>query len=798
MTRAAGSILLCGLMLLASAVGAQADKRVALVVGVSAYQNAPMLPNPARDARAMATMFQKSGFDVVSALYDTGNLEFKRAIRQFEDAATGADIAVIYFAGHGIEIHGVNYLVPADAKLASDRDADDEAITLDRLLTSLDGAKKLRLVILDACRDDPFVRKMMQQRSAALRGIYSGLATVEPTTSNTLIAYAAKAGAAADDGQADHSPFTTALLNNLFVPGLDVRLAFGRVRDEVFKKTASRQEPFVYGSLGGANISIVPAPEQSPQAVDRESERQDYARVEKIGTKRAWQMFLAQYPKGFYADLARENVAAIERAEQIQEEQARRAQAEQERLAKEQAEQQRLQTERDQLAAERAGKERLAKEQAEKDRLAKAQAEKERLAKEQVEQQRLAAERARVAAEQAEKERLAKAQAEKDRLAQVQAEKERLAKEQAEQQRLATERARLAAEQAEKERLAKAQADKDRLAKEQAEKERLAKEQVEQQRLAAERARVAADQAEKERLAKEQADKDRLAKVQAEQEQLAKEQAERQRLAQQSDTNRANSAAQPNADPKSHGDEGPPAKIAMLTPPPNPPSPPTTVSVQPSDALPASGLVVAIKNELHRVGCYSGAIDNQWTSAEMKPSLDKLAKYAKLSAVPANPDNDLLVILRGKTDRVCPLQCNVREVARDGQCVAKTCPSGTALDDDGDCTKPAKKTATLTNEKSSPAAPVAKGTAAAPYDPNDRSRRITPGGQTTCGPNGCEKVPPGCYAVRGMHGGHGLGGKIICGTATPPTNLAAQSYGRGYGRRGYNPDGSRRGYGPSQ
>jgi len=420
MTRAVGTVLLCGLMVLGSALGARADKRVALVVGVSAYQNAPMLPNPARDARAMAAMFQKSGFDVVSALYDTGNLQFKRAIRQFEDAASGADIAVIYFAGHGIEIHGVNYLVPADAKLASDRDADDEAITLDRLLTSLDGAKKLRLVILDACRDDPFVRKMQQQRSAALRGVYSGLATVEPTSSNTLIAYAAKSGAAADDGQTDHSPFTAALLNNLFAPGLDVRLALGRVRDEVLKATANRQEPFVYGSLGGANIAIVPTPEQppqAPQAADQGGERQDYARVEKLGTKRAWQMFLEQYPNGFYANLARESLAAIERAEQ--------------------------------------------------DRLAKEQAEKERLAKEQVEQQRLAAERARVAAEQAEKERLAKVQAEKERLAKEQAEKDRLAKEQAEQQRLAAERARLAAEQAEKERLAKEQAEKERVAKEQ-------------------------------------------------------------------------------------------------------------------------------------------------------------------------------------------------------------------------------------------------------------------------------------------------------------------------------------------
>ena len=592
MIKAVGTVLLCWLTLLATVAGARADKRVALVVGVSAYQNAPMLPNPVRDARAMAAMFQKSGFDVVSALYDTGNLQFKRAIREFEDAATGADIAVIYFAGHGIEIHGVNYLVPADAKLASDRDADDEAITLDRLLASLDGAKNLRLIILDACRDDPFVRKMRQQRSAALRGIYSGLATIEPTTSDTLIAYAAKSGAAADDGQADHSPFTAALLNNLFVPGLDVRLALGRARDEVLKKTANKQEPFVYGSIGGANISIVPAPEQSPQAAERETERQDYARIEKIGTKRAWQMFLEQYPRGFYADLARESLAAIERAEQAE-------------------------------------KERLAKEQAEKERLAKEQAEKEWLAREKAEQQRLAAERARLAAEQAEK----------DRLAKQQAEVERLAKEQAEQQRLAAERARLAAEQAEKERLAK----------QQAEEERLAKEQAERQRLAAERARLAAEQAEKERLAKEQAEKDRL---------------------------------------------------ALLTPSTTPS--PATAPAQPPDNLIASVLVVAIKNELHRLGCYSGEIDDQWPSAETTSSLTKFAKYAKLSAIPANPDKDLLITLRGKTDRICPLECGAREVSRNDQCVAKSCPTGTVLDNNGGCIKAPKKTATLTDEKSSP------------------------------------------------------------------------------------------------
>ncbi len=233
---------------------ALAERRVALVIGNSAYQNAPPLPNPSRDAKAVAANLKKAGFEVVAAHNDLGNLQFKRAIRQFEDLAAEADITVVFYAGHGIEIRGVNYMIPVDAKLASDRDADDEAITLDRLLETIEGTKKLSLVILDACRDNPFVRGMKRQRTAATRAVSAGLALVGPTSRNTLIAYAAKSGTAAEDGTAEHSPFTHALLNHLFEPGLDIRLAFGRVRDEVLKLTGSRQEPFVSGSLGGANI----------------------------------------------------------------------------------------------------------------------------------------------------------------------------------------------------------------------------------------------------------------------------------------------------------------------------------------------------------------------------------------------------------------------------------------------------------------------------------------------------------------------------------------------------------------
>jgi hypothetical protein len=289
---------------------AWADKRVALIVGNSTYQTVPRLPNPSRDANAVAQMFRDAGFDTVDVQLNVGNLEFKRSIRKFEAAADQADIAVVYYAGHGLEIGGNNYLIPVDARLASDRDADDEAIPLERLVSSADGARRLRLVILDACRDNPFISTMRRERKVASRAVVSGLGKVEPTSTDTLIAYAAKAGSTADDGNGEHSPFTTSLLKNLTVPGLDVRLAFGRVRDEVLKSTSNRQEPFVYGSLGGGNISLVPAPAVPKETSSINDIKTDYELVEKVGTARAWQVFLGTHPNGFYAELAR---AQIER-----------------------------------------------------------------------------------------------------------------------------------------------------------------------------------------------------------------------------------------------------------------------------------------------------------------------------------------------------------------------------------------------------------------------------------------------------------------------------------------------------
>lgn len=305
------AVLIGGAILAMASEAAWAEKRVALVVGNSSYQIVPQLPNPSRDANAVARMFRDAGFDSVDVQLNVGNLEFKRAIRRFQSTADDADIAVVYYAGHGLELSGTNYLVPIDARLASDRDADDEAILLERLVSAADGAKRLRLVILDACRDNPFVTTMRRERKGATRAVVSGLSRVEPTSTDTLIAYAAKAGSTAADGDGMHSPFTAAVLKNLTVPGLDVRLAFGRVRDEVLKNTDNRQEPFVYGSLGGGNIALVPAPvgAQDAPMIDVKA---DYELVQKIGSRRAWEVFLGTHPTGFYADLAR---AAMEKSE---------------------------------------------------------------------------------------------------------------------------------------------------------------------------------------------------------------------------------------------------------------------------------------------------------------------------------------------------------------------------------------------------------------------------------------------------------------------------------------------------
>jgi uncharacterized caspase-like protein len=242
-----------------------AEKRVALVIGNSNYLNVGRLPNPVNDAAAMAGLFRSAGFEVVELRTNLGNIEMRRAVNNFADTAQDSDVAIVYYAGHGIEVDGVNYLIPVDAALARDLEVEDETISLERLLKVIEPARRLRFVILDACRSNPFIQSMKR----STRAIGRGLARVDPVVPDTLVAFAAKAGSTAADGNGEHSPFTAALLKHLVTPGLDIRLALGAVRDTVMAATSPRQEPFVYGSLGGRTISIVDA--SSPNLAQLES-----------------------------------------------------------------------------------------------------------------------------------------------------------------------------------------------------------------------------------------------------------------------------------------------------------------------------------------------------------------------------------------------------------------------------------------------------------------------------------------------------------------------------------------------
>jgi hypothetical protein len=222
---------------------AQAQSRIALVVGNSAYQHAPVLPTTLNDADDITQTLESLGFvtrKLVNASYD----DTRRAIRAFNDLAPNAEVALIYFAGHGIAMNGENWIIPVDAELRTEFDVTTEAIGLNTLMQSAGSAGTLGIVILDACRDNPFVSTMARQT----RSINRGLARVEPTQ-NVLVAYASKVGTTAEDGIGRNSPYTAALLKYLGAPGVDINLMLRKVRDDVRLHTNQKQQPFVYGSL---------------------------------------------------------------------------------------------------------------------------------------------------------------------------------------------------------------------------------------------------------------------------------------------------------------------------------------------------------------------------------------------------------------------------------------------------------------------------------------------------------------------------------------------------------------------
>ena len=239
----------------AVAPAAPIGKRVALVIGNSGYETVTALRNPKNDAAAVAAELTRLGFEVM-VYYDLNAVSMRRSLAEFEDKATGADWALVYYAGHGMELEGRNWLIPVDAQLAKSSDVPDETVTLDRVLDRVRAAKKLRIVILDACRNNPFVSRMVII-SGQSRAVQRGLVKVEPEHGEVVF-YAARDGSVADDGAGEHSPFTAAFLKHLSEEGLELGRFFRKVTSTVLNSTERRQEPFVYGRLPDEDFYFVP------------------------------------------------------------------------------------------------------------------------------------------------------------------------------------------------------------------------------------------------------------------------------------------------------------------------------------------------------------------------------------------------------------------------------------------------------------------------------------------------------------------------------------------------------------
>jgi hypothetical protein len=230
------------------------QKRVALVIGNSAYRYAALLPNPANDAADVSAALVRLGF-AVRRVENQGRNDLRDALAEFSNAALGADVALVFYAGHGIEVDRLNYLIPVDARLETDLRIRFEAIPLDDVMAALEGVKGLRLVLLDACRNNPFAASM--RVTAATRSIGRGLSRVEPQV-GTLVSFAAKEGTTAADGKARNSPYTTALLAHIEEKGVEVNKLFRLVRDRVLAATAGQQEPYTYGSTPAVDIYLKP------------------------------------------------------------------------------------------------------------------------------------------------------------------------------------------------------------------------------------------------------------------------------------------------------------------------------------------------------------------------------------------------------------------------------------------------------------------------------------------------------------------------------------------------------------
>jgi uncharacterized caspase-like protein len=364
---------------------ATAERRVALVVGNARYADAP-LRNPANDARAMAASLRERGFEVILRL-DATKPQMEGAIIEFGEKLTEGATGLFFYAGHGMQVQGRNYIIPTDAKLTSEQRIKLEAVDVEAVLDQMQGARsKVNVVILDACRNNPFERRF---RSAS-----GGLAQIN-APEGTLIAYATAPGRVAADGEGANGLYTTELLKALRAPGLKVEDVFKQVRINVARASNGAQTPWEASSLIGDFYFVAPVAAAPSNTLELEF----WNAIKTAQEPGEYRAYLTRYPKGEFAELAQMRLASIEKSRADAIERARDATAEKARLD----------------AAERARSE--AAEKARADAAEKARAEAAEKARAEIEKIRLeAAERSRLEIEKARREVTENSRAEIERV----------------------------------------------------------------------------------------------------------------------------------------------------------------------------------------------------------------------------------------------------------------------------------------------------------------------------------------------------------------------------------------------
>ena len=295
---------LCGLimlMLTGLAMAAPApERRVALVIGNSSYRNAPALPNTVNDARDMVVALRKVGFEVVDGI-DLDKRGMDAVLSRFARLAQDADAAMFYFAGHGFQFNGENYLVPVEARIEDEVGVQYETTRLNDVVTALNFAKGVKIMVLDACRNNPFVNQLARRQATRGFSVGSGLAPVA-RAQGMVIAYATQANDVAADGAGRNSPFTAALVREIDQPGLEVAALFRRVQKSVYDATAGRQTPELSLSLLG-DFYLNRA----------ETDADVWQRIRSSDEPGALRDFIQRYPSSFFAIDARTRLDLIER-----------------------------------------------------------------------------------------------------------------------------------------------------------------------------------------------------------------------------------------------------------------------------------------------------------------------------------------------------------------------------------------------------------------------------------------------------------------------------------------------------